>query len=111
MRRFELETFLKAVETFAVTELMLVPPIIIAIVMSPLSKTRRFMSSVKLATCGAAPLDKGIQSRFLQLLGDGASVNQVWGMTETSCIATKFPHYESDKTGSVGLPIPNLEMK
>jgi acyl-CoA synthetase (AMP-forming)/AMP-acid ligase II len=32
-------------------------------------------------------------------------------MTETSCIATVFYHPEGDDTGSVGRPIPNLDMK
>ncbi len=111
MRRFELESFLTAVETFKATELMLVPPIVIAILMSPYSKTRNFMSSVRLATSGAAPLDKELQAKFMSMLGDGACMNQVWGMTETSCIATKFLHSESDETGSVGRPIPNIEIK
>lgn len=111
MRRFELESFLNTVETFKATELMLVPPIVIAILMSPYSKTRDFMASVKFATSGAAPLDKELQVKFMRMLGDGACMNQVWGMTETSCIATKLPHNESDESGSVGRPIPNLEIK
>lgn len=32
-------------------------------------------------------------------------------MTETSCIATQFLFPQSDATGSVGRPIPNLDMK
>ena len=32
-------------------------------------------------------------------------------MTETSCVATKFPWPEDDATGAVGRPIPNLDIK
>lgn len=32
-------------------------------------------------------------------------------MTETSCVATMFPYTESDDTGSVGRPIPNVDIK
>lgn len=111
MRRFDLNGFLHAVEKFHVTELMLVPPIVIAIVMSPYSTTRPFMASVRNAMCGAAPLDRQLQARFLKLLSDGAAINQVWGMTETSCVATMFPYNECDETGSIGRMIPNIELK
>ena len=111
LRRFELETFLRSVEKYAVTDVVGVPPIIVGIVMSPLAKSRQFFASVKRGTCGAAPLDKETQLRFEKMLGEDAAVTQVWGMTETSCIATKFSHSEADHTGSVGRPIANLGMK
>lgn len=111
MRRFDLEQFLTAVEKYGVTDLTLVPPIVIAILMSPLSQKRPFLKKVRLAACGAAPLDKDVQARFRTLMGDDGPFSQVWGMTETSCIATMFPFHEHDDTGSVGRLIPNLEAK
>ncbi|KAJ6119159.1 AMP-dependent synthetase/ligase [Penicillium sp. IBT 18751x] len=111
MRRFDLEQFLTVVEKYNVTDLAMVPPIVIAILMSPLSQKRPFLKKVKLATCGAAPLDKDVQARFRTLMGGQSPFNQVWGMTETSCIATMFPYQEHDDTGSVGRLIPNLEAK
>lgn len=33
------------------------------------------------------------------------------GMTETSCVATRFPYPETDTTGSIGKPIPNVDLK
>ncbi|KAJ5678551.1 uncharacterized protein N7477_004184 [Penicillium maclennaniae] len=111
MRRFDLEQFLTVVERYNVTDLAMVPPIVIAILMSPLSHKRPFLKKVKLAICGAAPLDKDVQARFRTLMGDQSPFNQVWGMTETSCIATMFPYPEHDDTGSVGRLIPNLEAK
>ncbi|KAJ5309366.1 FAD linked oxidase N-terminal [Penicillium atrosanguineum] len=111
MRRFDLEHFLTAVEKYSVTDLAMVPPIVIAILMSPLSRRRPFLKKVKLAACGAAPLDKDVQARFRMLMSEEGPFNQVWGMTETSCIATMFPFQEHDDTGSVGRLIPNLEAK
>ncbi|CAG8933613.1 unnamed protein product [Penicillium salamii] len=111
MRRFDLEKFLQTVEKYNVTDLAMVPPIVIAILMSPLSKRRPFLKKTRVASCGAAPLDKGIQARFRSLMGDNAPFTQVWGMTESSCIATNFPYPEHDDTGSVGRLIPNLEAK
>lgn len=111
MRRFELHAFLEANEKFGATELGMVPPIVVAIVMSPFSRTRPFLKSIRNVTCGAAPLDKGLQARLLELVEPGVPFNQVWGMTETSCIATMFAYPEKDDTGSVGRLIPNLEAK
>jgi acyl-CoA synthetase (AMP-forming)/AMP-acid ligase II len=111
MRRFDLEGFLSTVEKFNVTDLAMVPPIVIAILMSPLSQKRPFLRKVRAAACGAAPLDKDVQARFRSMMSENSPFTQVWGMTETSCIATMFPFPEHDNTGSVGRLIPNLEAK
>ncbi|KAJ5688520.1 hypothetical protein N7462_002912 [Penicillium macrosclerotiorum] len=111
MRRFDLTEYLKTVEKHDITDLAMVPPIVIAILMSPDSQKRPFLKKVRLAACGAAPLDKTVQARFRALMGDGSPFNQVWGMTETSCVATMFRFPEHDDTGSVGRLIPNLEAK
>lgn len=111
MRRFDLEAYLTTVEKYNVTDLAMVPPIVIAILMSPLSQKRPYLRNARTAGCGAAPLDKNVQARFRSLMGDSAPFTQVWGMTETSCVATMFPYPEHDDTGSVGRLIPNLEAK
>lgn len=111
MRRFELQSYLRAIEKYGATEMGAVPPIILAIVMSPFSRTRPFMKSIRNVMCGAAPLSKELQARLLEFLEPGVPFNQVWGMTETSCIATLFAYPEKDDTGSVGRLIPNLEAK
>ncbi|CEL10842.1 hypothetical protein ASPCAL13951 [Aspergillus calidoustus] len=111
MRRFDLPVFLRTFEKYGITDLTLVPPIAIAILMSELTHSRPFLKSVRTASCGAAPLDKDVQARIQKLLGPGAPFTQVWGMTETSCIATMFPYPEDDDTGSVGRLVPNVEAK
>lgn len=78
MRRFELEEFLKHVEKYQITDLGLVPPLIISIIMSDLSK-QYSLKSVKAASCGAALMGKGPQKRFQDLIADGAPFTQVWG--------------------------------
>ncbi|KAL1956765.1 hypothetical protein VTO42DRAFT_6818 [Malbranchea cinnamomea] len=110
MRRFDLVQFLQCCEKYKVTEITTVPPMALAIVKSPLSK-KPFLKSAKAGSVGAAPLDRNVQAQFRSLLGPGATYTQVWGMTESSCIATRFYYPEHDDTGSVGRPIPNLEMK
>lgn len=111
MRRFDLQTYLVANERYQITDLAIVPPIAIAILMSPFSRTRPFLDSIKTVSCGAAPLNKEVQARFRTLLKKDIPFTQVWGMTETCCIATMFPYPEHDDTGSVGRLLPNLEAK
>ncbi|KAJ5542743.1 hypothetical protein N7535_005167 [Penicillium sp. DV-2018c] len=111
LRRFDLQTYLTTVEKYNVTDLAMVPPIVIAILMSPLTQKRPYLKKTKAAACGAAPLDKDLQAKFRLLMGDNSPFTQVWGMTETSCVATMFPYPEHDDTGSVGRLIGNLEAK
>jgi long-subunit acyl-CoA synthetase (AMP-forming) len=110
MRRFDLELFLQSVDKYNITEVVVVPPMALVIVKSPLSKSP-YLKKVKSGMVGAAPLDKDVQAKFQSLLSEGAPFNQVWGMTETTCIATMFYYPEDDTTGSVGKQIPNLEIK
>ncbi|GIJ86355.1 hypothetical protein Asppvi_005243 [Aspergillus pseudoviridinutans] len=111
MRRFDLETFLVSNEKYQVTDMAIVPPMAIAILQSPFSRTRPFLHSVKVVNCGAAPLDKDVQARFRALLKEGTPFTQVWGMTETCSIAMMFTYPEDDDTGSVGRLLPNMEAK
>ncbi|KAF9885686.1 hypothetical protein FE257_012668 [Aspergillus nanangensis] len=108
MRRFDLEPYLAYVERYKITDLIVVPPLVISVIMSPLSK-KYSIKSVTHAICGAAPLDKGVQSRFRELLAPDANFTQVWGMTESTCCATRFPLGEDDTTASIGRVIPNME--
>ena len=110
MRRFDLEAFLSNIGKYSITEFGVVPPIIIAIIMSGLT-SKYPLTGVRDVSIGAAPLGLASQDRFKQLLDPGVTVNQVWGMTETSCVASKFQHTEDDRTGSVGRMIANLDAK
>lgn len=110
MRRFELESYLSYLERFQINEIVVVPPLVIAIIMSPLSQ-KYSLRSLRDVACGAAPLGKEPQSRFRALLDPSARVTQAWGMTESCCAVTMFWHPENDTTGSVGRLIPNTEAK
>ncbi|ORY15061.1 4-coumarate-CoA ligase-like protein [Clohesyomyces aquaticus] len=110
MKRFELEPWLRNVEGFGITEANLVPPMVIQIINSPLTK-KYSLHSIRNAWAGAAPLAAKPQARFKALLRSSAPFNQVWGMSETSCIATMTHYPEHDPTGSVGQFLPNLDSK
>jgi acyl-CoA synthetase (AMP-forming)/AMP-acid ligase II len=110
MRRFELEPFLAGIEKHQITNLGMVPPLVIAIINSPLSK-KYSLRSIRTAGVGAAPLDAGSQNRMRQLMAPGATFTQVWGMTETTSAITLFYYPEADDTGSVGRLMPNTDIK
>ncbi|KAF2806774.1 AMP-binding enzyme [Mytilinidion resinicola] len=110
MRRFELESYLQNLEKWEIPEISLVPPLVTATIMSPLSKKYSLKKAIY-ATCGAAPLDKEPQQQFLLLMHPDARFTQVWGMTEITCVAMSFPWDEHDFLGSVGRLVPNMEAK
>ena len=122
MRRFEVESFLKLHAKFQVTEVLMVPPIVNAIVMSGLAdpKDSRYreecsLRSVRHGLVGGAPLGAVMQRRLQELVAPGASLGQLWGMTEMTCIVTHVSpgtrSEELDYFGSVGTPVANLELK
>ena len=85
MRRFQLQKFLSSIENFQITELAMVPPMIIATIMDPITK-KYSLKSVRSAMCGAAPLDKGPQQKFQALLNGSAAFTQVYGELPRSWI-------------------------
>ena len=126
MRRFELEPYLVYHAKYKITETFMVPPMVISIVMSGLSdpKSKAYradcsLKSVRNGTVGAAPCSGDMQRRFHALLGHGATFGQVWGMTETTSMAAIVPWDVAHKTaagemntwGTVGRPLPQMEMK
>lgn len=68
---------------------------------------KRISPHLKALICGSAPLAKETQLFFMML---GIPVLQVYGLTETTAICTMdHPHHV--EPGTVGPPIPGIEMK
>ncbi|MFO1327336.1 MAG: 4-coumarate--CoA ligase family protein [Rubrivivax sp.] len=107
--RFEIESFLGAIQTHRVTHLYLVPPIVVALAKHPL--VARFdLSSVRFINSGAAPLDEGVQSAVARQLG--AQVAQGYGMTETSLAIATTPEGEGHgRPGASGQLLPNMQAR
>lgn len=110
VKRFDLETFLQVVEKFQITEGAFVPPVIHAIINSPLSK-KYSLKSIRIGHAGAAPVDKWSQSKLKTLMAPNAPLTQVWGMTETSCTCSMSRYPLDETTGSVGNMLPNMDSK
>lgn len=112
MRRWDIDAVLSHIPTYGITDLVIVPPMVVALVSHPMptaEKKQRF-KNLKWAIAGAAPLDRDMQARCQTLFPPGI-FTQIWAMTETTCLASVFPYGEADDTGSVGRFLPNLDIK
>lgn len=113
MRRFETFVYLRNVETFQITDLVMVPPMVIAVVQAMESgkAPKSSLASVHHAYIGAAPLDTAMQNRLQALARPDAALAQIWGATEVSGFGSVFYYPESDNTGSVGRWMPGIDVK
>ncbi|GLF97302.1 4-coumarate--CoA ligase family protein [Streptomyces yaizuensis] len=108
--RFELESFLAAIEKHRVTGLYMAPPIVLALAKQP-AVERYDLSSLEYLYCGAAPLDARLAEACGARLGLPA-VRQGYGMTELSPGAHIVPLAEpAPPPGTVGRLVPGTEMK
>ena len=111
MRRFELEAYLASIEKFQINILSMAPPVVMAIINSPLRK-KYSLRSVRVILCGAAPLDAESQKKLRVLCAPDCGFTQVWGMTETTSALSLFRYPDHDDTGSVGNRfLPNTDVK
>lgn len=112
MRRFEIETWLASISRHNITEINIVPMMVIRLLSSGLLDSGKYsLKTIQNAWAGSAPLDKSIQARLKEYLEPDTPFNQAWGMSETTCIATMFYYPEQDFTGSVGRLLPNCDAK
>jgi acyl-CoA synthetase (AMP-forming)/AMP-acid ligase II len=109
MPRFDLEQFLGLLQDQRITRAYVAPPIVLAMAKHPLVADYD-LSSLKSIFSGAAPLDASLEKACAERLG--CDVIQGWGLTETSPVATtNFNAPQGPKPGSVGVPLPNTEMR
>lgn len=110
MRRFTLEDFLRYTEKYKVTEIFVVPPIIVSLLQSPLIQ-KYSLRSLRWGMIGGAALNLEAQKAFTALINKDGRINCCYGMTELSCIGATYPWPEEDDEGSIGYFLPNLEVK
>jgi len=111
MPKFDFLEMLQSVQKFRITELVLVPPVVVAMAKHP--ATRKFdLSSVEGVGSGAAPLGREASEQLEKLWPDGrVNVKQGWGMTEATCAITTFHPAETSHSFSCGCLVANCEAK
>ncbi|MCE3215605.1 4-coumarate--CoA ligase 1, partial [Datura stramonium] len=113
MKKFDIVPFLELVQKYKVTIGPLVPPIVLAIVKSPVVDNYD-LSSVRTVMSGAAPLGKELEDA-VRAKFHNAKLGQGYGMTEagapmTMCLAFAKEPFKI-KSGACGTVIRNAEMK
>lgn len=109
MRRFELATFLEAVQRHRIDHLYLAPPVALALARSPLVDDYD-LSSVQVVMSAAASLDAELADAVAARLD--ATVLQGYGLTESSPCTHGIPVDRDDvDRGSIGLLVPNVEAR
>jgi acyl-CoA synthetase (AMP-forming)/AMP-acid ligase II len=109
MPRFELDSFLKAIQDYEVSLAHIVPPIVLSLSKNPIVANYK-LPKLKTLFSGAAPLGEELTRACMTRLG--CSIRQGYGMTETSPVTHSSPAAHSEvKFGSVGVPAPNTECK
>lgn len=108
--RFDLETFLAAIEKHRITHLYVAPPIVLALAKHPAVEGYD-LSSLKYVISAAAPLDAELAAACSGRLGL-PPVGQGYGMTELSPATHVVPlGAENPPPGTVGKLIPGTEMR
>ncbi|MFI1419622.1 4-coumarate--CoA ligase family protein [Streptomyces sp. NPDC020731] len=109
--RFDLETFLAAIQNHRITGLYVAPPIVLALAKHPLVD-RYDLSSLKHVVSAAAPLDASLAAACSQRLGL-PPVGQAYGMTELSPGTHVVPldAMGDAPPGTVGKLIAGTEMR
>jgi acyl-CoA synthetase (AMP-forming)/AMP-acid ligase II len=107
MPRFDLAEYLRILQDHKVTRAYIVPPIILAMAKHPL--VDQFdLGHLKQIFSGAAPLGGNVEQEAAARTG--AEVVQGYGLTETSPV-THATVPGQGRTGSIGVPISNTEVR
>ncbi|KAL9258266.1 putative CoA ligase CCL7 [Drosera capensis] len=110
MGRYDLEMLLRAVERYRVSNLWIVPPIMLELTKQT-RMTKYDLSSLREVGSGAAPLGKEIMVEFAKQVPQ-AKVLQGYGMTETCGIITiENPRVGVRHSGSSGMLVSGVEAK
>jgi acyl-CoA synthetase (AMP-forming)/AMP-acid ligase II len=109
MPRFDLVGFLGAIAEHRVGYVFIAPPVALALAHHPLVD-QYDLSSVEIVMSAAAPLDTALARRVEDRIG--ATVVQGYGLTESSPCTHGIPPERTDlDRGSIGLPMPNMEVR
>ncbi|MFC3573051.1 4-coumarate--CoA ligase family protein [Streptomyces yaanensis] len=108
--RFDLDTFLEAIQTHRITGLYVAPPLVLALAKHP-AVAQYDLSSLKYIISAAAPLDARLAVACAERLGL-PPIGQGYGMTELSPCTHVVPLDALDAPpGTVGKLVPGTEMR
>ncbi|MEU4780824.1 AMP-binding protein [Micromonospora sp. NPDC023633] len=92
-----------------VTVLVGVPSMVAAWSTADAAAVAAAMASVRVVVCGAAPLEPAVAARFAEVAGRPVHVG--YGLTETAPVLTSTLVGGEPKAGSIGRPLPGVELR
>ncbi|TWG25937.1 long-chain acyl-CoA synthetase [Actinoplanes teichomyceticus] len=105
--RFDPADALRLIEDRGVTVVVGVPGMYQA--WSRLPDAAEALRGVRTAVCGAAPLDRATAARYRAATGKPVLIG--YGLTECAPVLTTTAVSDRDKTGSIGRPLPGVELR
>lgn len=106
--RFDLTQVLEAIRDHKVTSFPGVPTMYVAVNAHP-QATEYGINNIRLCNSGAAPLPIEVMTAFEKKTG--AAIVEGYGLSETSPVTHVNPIEGKRKPGSVGLPMPDTDVK
>ena len=105
----DIDDLLKTIKTVRPTLFSAVPALFIALLNHPKVKSRSVdFSSIRACFSGAAPLMSATKTQFEQLTG--GRIVEGYSLTEAMMACIVNPLYGVNKAGSVGVPLPDVEV-
>ncbi|CAG7916656.1 unnamed protein product [Penicillium olsonii] len=111
MPKFDFVKMLEYTQRFRITDLILVPPVVVALAKHPAVKDFD-LNCVEAVMSGAAPLGREVCEEVEKLWPAGKiNIKQGWGMTEATCSILGWDPTEKSTSASVGELNPNCEAR
>ncbi|MEH6942116.1 long-chain-fatty-acid--CoA ligase [Bacillus sp. JJ722] len=108
IERFDLKNLLLLIRKHRPTMFTGSPTMYIAL-LNHKERTKEDLMGFKLCHCGSAPLPVEVFENFEQ--ESGVSITEGYGLSEATCGVIRNPINGKRKVGSIGLPMPNTEVK
>lgn len=115
LRDVDPELLLRLIDSERITEMFLVPAVLMVLLATP-SMATTDLSSVRLIFYGASPISEDVLVRCMSAFGCGFC--QVYGMTETTGAITSLPFEDHDPDGprrgllrSAGKPLEGVDIR
>ncbi len=106
----DLDMVIKAISKHRTTLFPGVPAMYIALINNPGVKSGKMdVTSIRACLSGAAPLPVEVQQEFERLTG--GKLVEGYGLSESSPVTHANPLEGIRKAGSIGMPVPNTEVK
>jgi len=110
MPRYETSAFLDGMVLHTITEITLMPPMLIQILQNP-KATKSTFKSLRYVHGGGSKIPSSLQNRMKAMLPSKTPFTPIYGLSEASGIVTTFLWPEDDETASIGRLLPGLEAK